>query len=128
MRENTPFIAIPLSLLFPQQKTNPCTPHLHRRLRTSTAGLHGRRISSPPSTFQDPARDRAFVAANPSLQDPGSNLTFTLLVNGFFSKEWTFPSSLRCLTFFCFLFFFLFFLTNRENPFFQFFVVFKSWC
>ena len=69
------------------RKPNPCTPHLHRRLRTSTVGLHSHRISSPPSTFQDPARDRAFVAADPSLQDPGSNLTFTLLVNGFFSKE-----------------------------------------
>ena len=51
------------------------------------AGLHVRRISSPPSAFQDPTRDRAFVAADPSLQDPGSNLTFTLFVNGFWSKS-----------------------------------------
>ena len=49
------------------RKPNPCTPHLHRRLRTSTAELHGRWISSPPSAFEDPALDQAFVAADPSL-------------------------------------------------------------
>ena len=110
-----------LSFLFPKsRKPNPRSPHLHRRLRTSTVGLHTPRISSPLSVFQDPVTNRAFVAADPSLQDPGSNLTFTLLVNGFLSKEWTVPSSLTNFSLFCFLF--CFFLTNRENPFFLVFV------
>ena len=61
---------------------NPALQNLHRRLRASTAELHGRR-----SMFEDPAQDRAFVTADPSLQDPGSNLTFTFFVNGFWSKE-----------------------------------------
>nr|POF12097.1 hypothetical protein CFP56_08861 [Quercus suber] len=34
------------------------------------AGFHVPRISSPLSALQDPATNRAFVAANPSLQDP----------------------------------------------------------
>ena len=124
-----------LSFLFPEsRKPNPRSPHLHRRLRTSTVGLHAPRISSPLSVFQDPVTNRAFVTADPSLQDLGSNLTFTLLVNGFLSIEWTIPSSLTDFTLFCFCFFvfvfcfcflffvFLFFLTNRENPFFLFIV------
>ena len=110
-----------LSFLFPEsRKPNPRSPHLHRRLRTSTVGLHAPRISSPLSAFQDPVTNQAFVAADPSLQDSGSNLTFTLLVNGFLSKEWIVPSSLTNFSLFCFLF--CFFLTNRENPFFLVFV------
>ena len=35
------------------------------------------------SMFEDPAQDRAWFAADPALQDPGSNLTFTFFVNGF---------------------------------------------
>ena len=78
-----PLVAHPFPLpIYPfyslSRKPNPCTPHLHQRLRTSTAGLHVHHISSPPSAFQDPARDRAFVAADPSLQDLGSNLTVYL--------------------------------------------------
>ena len=87
------------------RKLNPCTPHLHRRLRTSMAGLHVRRISSPPSAFQDPTRDRAFVAADPSLQDPDSNLTFTLFVNGFWSKSEQFLLHSHISHFFVFCFF-----------------------
>ena len=62
------------AVLISTKKPNPSRPHLHWRQRRSMAGLHGRRISSPPSTFEDRARDRAFVAADPSLEDPGSNL------------------------------------------------------
>lgn len=43
----------------------------------------------------------------------------------FLCKDWIFPSSLRCVhlfVFFVFGFSSVFFLTNRENPFFQFFV------
>ena len=89
------------------RKPNPCTPHLHRCLKTSTAELHGRWISSPPLAFEDPARDRAFVAADPSLQDPSSNLTFTFFVNGFWSKEWRVPQTEKFVfwfLFFCFVF------------------------
>ena len=122
MRENTSVIAISFHYPFYSlsRKPNPCTPHLHRRLRTSTAGLHVRWISSPLSAFHDPTRDRAFVAADPSLQDPGSNLTFTLLVNGFFSKDQTVPSSLTDFSLFCFFFFFPH--QSRKPPIFLFFV------
>ena len=114
-------VFIPFSSVFSlpsEQKTkkpNSRRPHLHWRQRRSTARLRGRRISSPPSTFEDPARDRAFLAADPSLQDPGLNLTFTFFVNGFWSKEWRVPQTEKFV--FWFLFFIFFFLTNRENPF-----------
>ena len=86
--DRTPYIPLLLfittfipSIPLPYDQT-PALQNLHRRLRASTVELHGRR-----SMFEDPARDRAFVAADPSLQDPGSNLTFTFFVNGFWSKE-----------------------------------------
>ena len=44
----------------------------------SSVELHSRR-----SMFEDPTRDRAWFAADPALQDPGSNLDFTFFVNGF---------------------------------------------
>ena len=78
---------------------NPALQNLHWCYRTSTAKLHGRR-----SMFKDPARDRAFVAADPSFQDPGSNLTFTFFVNGFWSEEWRVPQTE------CWIFWFLFFV------------------
>nr|POE51264.1 hypothetical protein CFP56_14697 [Quercus suber] len=54
-----------------EQKTKPThSPHLHRRLRRSTAGLHVPQISSPLSALQDLATNRAFIATDPSLQDP----------------------------------------------------------
>ena len=53
----------------------------------SSAELHGRQ-----SMFEDPAQDRAWFVADPALQDPGLNLTFTLFVNGF------------CFLFFVFVF------------------------
>ena len=79
---------------------NPCIPKSPSTPQSihGSAELHGRQ-----SMFEDPAQDRAWFVADPALQDPGLNLTFTLFVNGF-----------------CFLF--LFFVTNRENLFFLFFV------
>ena len=117
MRENTPFIAIPLSLLFPQQKTNPCTPHLHRRLRTSTAGLHVPRISSPLSTLQDPATNRASIVAESPTHHSKIQVRISLspcLSMGFCLK--TEPFLLHSQISHFFLFFFSVFLTNRENP------------
>ena len=39
------------------------SPHLHRHQRRSTAGLHVPWISSPLSALQDPATNRASIAA-----------------------------------------------------------------
>ena len=101
-------------LFLESRKQNPrCSPHLHRRQRRSTAGLHVpwhliSTVNTPrPSKKSSFCRHRV---VDPFF-DPGSNLTFTLLVNGFLSKDRTVPSSLTD-----FLLFFFFFLTNRENP------------
>ena len=116
--------SLPLSLLFPHRMTKPLHSKIsidaseHPRLDWASqlsAELHGRR-----SMFEDPARDRAWFAADLALQDPGSNLTFTFFVNGFWSKEWRVPQTEKLFFGFCFLF--LLFITNRENPFFLFFV------
>ena len=97
--------SLPLSL-------SPCTPKSPSTPQSihGSAELHGRR-----SMFEDPARDRAWFTADLALQDPGSNLTFTFFVNGFWSKEWRVPQTEK------FVFWFLF-VTNRENLFFLFFV------
>ena len=116
-----PSSSLPSSnLLFPEsRKQNPrCSPHLHRRQRRSTAGLHVpwhliSIVSTPrPSKKSSFCRHRV---VDPFF-DPGSNLTFTLLVNEFLPKDRTVPSSLTDFSLF-------FFFTNRENPhFFLFFV------
>ena len=116
-----PSSSLPSSnLLFPEsRKQNPrCSPHLHRRQRRSTAGLHVpwhliSTVSTPrPSKKSSFCRHRV---VDPFF-DPGSNLTFTLLVNEFLPKDRTVPSSLTDFSLF-------FFFTNRENPhFFLFFV------
>ena len=114
-----------LSLLFPEsRKPNPRIVLISiDALEENTAGLQVPRISSPLSTLQDPATNWAFVAADPSLQDPGSNLTFTLLVNGFLSKDRTVPSSLTDFSlFFSFFFFFCFPHQSGKPPIFLFFV------
>ena len=63
-------VFIPFSSVFPQSrkpKSQPhARPHLHRRQRRSTAGLYVRQSSSPLSALQDPASNRAFVAAESS--------------------------------------------------------------
>ena len=54
------------SLIFLEsRKPNPHyhNPHLHRRNRRSTAGLHVPRISSPLSALQDLAMNQDFLAA-----------------------------------------------------------------
>ena len=60
-------VFIPFSSVFPQSRKpksqTHAHPHLHRRQRRSTAGLYVRRSSSPLSALQDPASNRAFVAA-----------------------------------------------------------------
>ena len=65
-------VFIPFSSVFPQSrkpKSQPhARPHLHRRQRRSTAGLYVRRSSSPLSALQDPASNRAFVAAESSFR------------------------------------------------------------
>ena len=68
---------------------NPCTPKSPSTPQSihGSAELHGRQ-----SMFEDPAQDRAWFVADPALQDPGLNLTFTLFVNGF------------CFLFFVFVF------------------------
>ena len=111
-----PSSSLPSSnLLFPEsRKQNPrCSPHLHRRQRRSTAGLHVpwhliSTVSTPrPSKKSSFCRHRVI---DPFF-DPSSNLTFTLLVNGFLPKDRTVPSSLTD-----FSLFFFFFFTNWENP------------
>ena len=54
----------------------------------SMTRLHVSRVSSPPSALQDLTTNPAFVTVDPSLQDPGSNLTFTLLGNGCRRRFW----------------------------------------
>ena len=119
-----PSSSLPSSnLLFPEsRKQNPrCSPHLHQCQRRSTAGLHVpwhliSTVSTPrPSKKSSFCRHRV---VDPFF-DPGSNLTFTLLVNEFLPKDRTVPSSLTDFSLF-------FFFTNRENP--HFFLCFVCCC
>ena len=71
----------------------------------SSAELHGRQ-----SMFEDPAQDRAWFVADPALQDPGLNLTFTLFVNGF-----------------CFLFFVFVFRHQSGKPIFPVLCLLMRW-
>ena len=126
--------SLTLSLLFPHRMTKllhskiSIDPSEHRRLSftvvrwasRSSAELHGHR-----SMFKDLARDRAFVAADPSLQDPGSNLTFTFFVNGFWSKEWRVPQNLLHL--FWFLFFVFVFRHQSGKPIFPILCLLLRW-
>ena len=107
------------------ENQTPTLQNLHQHLRTSMVELHGRRISSPSSAFKDPARDRAFVAANPSLQDSGSNLTFTFFVNGFWSKEWRVPQTEKFV--FWFLFFVFVFRPQSGKPIFSVLCLLLRW-
>ena len=115
-----PSSSLPSSnLLFPEsRKQNPrCSPHLHRRQRRSTAGLHVpwhliSTVSTPrPSKKSSFCRHRVI---DPFF-DLGSNLTFTLLVNGFLPKDRTVPSSLTDFSLFWF-FFFLFSSPIGKTP------------
>ena len=106
-----PSSSLPSSnLLFPEsRKQNPrFSPHLHQCQRRSTAGLHVpwhliSTVSTPrPSKKSSFCRRRV---VDPFF-DPGSNLTFTLLVNGFLPKDQTVPFSLTKFSrFFSFFFF-----------------------
>ena len=107
-------------LFLESRKQNPrCSPHLHWRQRRSRAGLHvPRHLISTVSTLR-PSKKSSFCChrvVDPFF-DPGSNLTFTLLVNGFLPKDRIVPSSLTD-----FSHFFFFFSQIEKTPFFLFFV------
>ena len=123
-RENMHYIpssSLPSSnLLFPEsRKQNPrCSPHLHQRQRRSTVGLHvPRHLISTISTPR-PSKKSSFCrrrVVDPFF-DPGSNLTFTLLVNGFLPKDRSVPFSLTDFSPFFFFLFFLFSSPIGKTP------------
>ena len=106
-----PFVALWIWTLIPSTPSpydqTPALQALHRRLRASTARLSltvvGWAWRSSVYVRRSSPRSRLIrrrpSTADPALQDPGSNLTFTLSMG------------------FGFCFMFLFFVTNRENPF-----------
>ena len=118
-----PFIAhlfsLPISLLFPQQKTKP----LHSSSPSTPQNIHGwaSRSSDLISTISIPRSSprSSFCSRRPITPRSRFESHFHLVC------QWVLEQSVKSSFFtqmFVFWFFFFFFLTNRENPFFLFFV------
>ena len=81
----------------------PALQNLHRRLRTSTAELHDRRISSPPSAFEDPSPRSSFCRHRPITPRSRFESHFHLLC------QWVLEQRVKS-SFFTQMFWFLFFV------------------